>query len=69
MVEARNAASTVAMAWSSRHVDSSVILLLMVLIGVCVSTYLWRFLPTLRLAPNNGRTSQPPSTPDVKPPK
>ena len=57
------------MAWSSRHVDSSAILLLMVLIGVCVSTYLWRFLPTLRLAPNNDRTIQPPSTPDVRPPK
>jgi uncharacterized protein len=43
------------MLWSTRHFDSGAILLLMLLIGVCVSTYLWRFLPTLRLPPKSGR--------------
>ena len=43
------------MLWSTRHFDSAAILLLMLLIGVCVSTYLWRFLPTLRLPPKAGR--------------
>ena len=43
------------MLWSTRHFDSAAMLLLMILIGVCVSTYLWRFLPTLRLPPKAGR--------------
>ena len=43
------------MLWSTRHFDSAAMLLLMLLIGVCVSTYLWRFLPTLRLPPKSGR--------------
>jgi len=48
------------MAWSSRHFDSAMILALMVLIGLCVSTYMWYFLPTLRLPPRDARTKQPP---------
>jgi len=48
------------MLWSTRHFDSGAILLLMILIGVCVSTYLWRFLPTLRLPPKGERRHPPP---------
>ncbi|WP_312515984.1 YbaN family protein [Massilia sp.] len=47
------------MLWSTRHFDSGAILLSMFLIGVCVSTYLWRFLPTLRLPPK-GQRQRPP---------
>ena len=53
------------MLWSTRHFDSGAILLLMILIGVCVSTYLWRYLPTLRLPPKSGRKRAPaPLPPD-----
>lgn len=47
------------MLWSTRHFDSGAILLSMFLIGVCVSTYLWRFLPTLRLPPKGERQRPP----------
>jgi uncharacterized protein len=47
------------MLWSTRHFDSGAILLSMFLIGVCVSTYLWRFLPTLRLPPKGERRRPP----------
>jgi len=39
------------MAWSSRHFDSIAILVMMGVIGACVSTYMWRYLPTLKLPP------------------
>ncbi len=35
--------------WAMRRFDSPTIPALMVLTGACVSIYLWRFLPTLRL--------------------
>lgn len=50
------------MAWSSRHFDSTIILVVMILIGLCVSTYMWYFLPTLRLPP---RTEGAEKTPPV----
>lgn len=37
------------MAWSSRHFDSIAILIMMGVIGACVSTYMWWYLPTLKL--------------------
>ena len=39
------------MAWSSRHFDSIAILIMMGVIGACVSTYMWWYLPTLKLPP------------------
>ena len=37
------------MAWSSRHFDSIAIPIMMGVIGACVSTYMWWYLPTLKL--------------------
>ena len=39
------------MAWSTRHFDSIAILIMMGVIGACVSTYMWWYLPTLKLPP------------------
>ncbi len=39
------------MALSSRHFDSIAILIMMGVIGACVSTYMWWYLPTLKLPP------------------
>ncbi len=49
------------MAWSTRHFDSVAILMSMVVIGACVSTYMWWYLPTLKLPPKTGpvEESQP----------
>lgn len=48
------------MAWSTRHFDSTAILVVMILIGLCVSTYMWYFLPTLRLPPEPERAEKTP---------
>ena len=55
------------MLWSTRHFDSIALLLLMLLIGACVSTYMWCFLPTLRLPPKSQRAVQPTVQPTVQP--
>lgn len=49
------------MLWSMRHFDNGAILLLMILIGVSVSTYMWYFLPTLKLPPGPGADDAPAS--------
>lgn len=54
------------MLWSTRHFDSGALLLLMVLIGAAVSTYLWRYLPTLRLPPKSAPA--PKAAPDTTSP-
>lgn len=41
------------MAWSTRHFDSVAILIMMGVIGACVSTYMWWYLPTLKLPPKS----------------
>ena len=48
------------MAWSTRHFDSTAILVMMIVIGLCVSTYMWVFLPTLRLPPKTKHAEHSP---------
>ena len=50
------------MAWSSRHFDSIAILIMMGVIGACVSTYMWWYLPTLKL-PRESVVPAAPATP------
>lgn len=38
------------LAWSIYLVDKAALRVVLVLTGVCVSTYLWRFVPTMRQA-------------------
>ena len=52
------------MLWSTRHLDSVALVLLLLLIGACVSTYMWCFLPTLRLPPKSLRKGPPAVRPD-----
>jgi len=47
------------MAWSSRHFDSVAILIMMGVIGACVSTYMWWYLPTLKLPPQHAPEQKP----------